>query len=106
MTHGITGLYALYREAIWVTFYVMVFLKLSARWSDSPIRFGFYPFMFLVFFRMKPIHQLYALVGVLPYAEAQIMPRQVFGISGVNPVNIFFLTVLLRTFLKSGGYWL
>jgi O-Antigen ligase len=44
---------------------------------------------------------VWLLVVILPFAETQLVPREVFGVTGLNPVNCLLMLTLLSLFVAS-----
>ena len=98
----IKRLYQIYKEDIPVLLFVIALIKFSTRWDDSYTGYIFFPVAFFLLLRMDLQRKLYVLIFLLPFAESKQLPRSIFGIMGLNPVNLTFVMVIID-FIRSKG---
>jgi len=96
-------IYRQYRQDIPILVASAVFLKFSSRWQDSLFGLGFFPLMLFLFLKIDIFKKFTAFIILLPYAESRIMPRQLFNIVGLNPINVMFVILIVSLALKNNG---
>ncbi len=90
----ILGVIRAYKKDIPVILFAIIMLKMGRRWQDSVFGYAFFPVMFFWMFRMPLEQKLHTLIFLIPWAESRQMPGQMFGIVGLNPINVLFLMIV------------
>jgi len=95
--------YKTYKDDVSLLLYIIVMAKFSMRWIDSVFGLVFFPLMIFIFLKFDIQKKMYLLIFLLPFAESQQLPRQIFGIPGFNFVNFFFITVFITMLVRRRG---
>jgi hypothetical protein len=92
-----------------VNILTLIFLGISAVliggviafFGERPYALLYFSFVFAAIIFANYRNGIWLLTLLLPFASTQLVPREVFGVIGLNPFNILFVLTLLSLFAAS-----